>query len=133
MYSLRITVSSSDILMEENCFPRLLSVLRFTPYSRYGCGYKIIGTGKNAFLCNTQTARYNSRAGFAFRLIPGKGEMIPGIYLILLFLLFRLRFLQALPKLFAQPAHSCQEAFFRNFFYFCQLFCRKSGIMIHVK
>lgn len=41
LYSLRVTLSSSDTLMGESCFTRLLRVLRFTRYSRLSCGYEI--------------------------------------------------------------------------------------------
>ena len=34
LYSLRVTVSSSDTLIGESCFTQPLIVLRFTPYSR---------------------------------------------------------------------------------------------------
>ena len=39
--NLRVIVLSSDTLMGENCFTQLLSVLRFTPYSRSSCGYEV--------------------------------------------------------------------------------------------
>lgn len=39
--SLGVAVSSCDTLTGENCFTRPLIVLRFTPYSRSGCGYEV--------------------------------------------------------------------------------------------
>ncbi len=51
LYSLRVTVSPADTLIKESCFPQLLIVLRFTPYSRSSCGYEILPALCKSTIC----------------------------------------------------------------------------------